>query len=354
MRIGVVGYGTGGRHFHVPFIQAAQGVELAGVVARAPQTIATVKSDLPDVPIYPSLAALLDAGVDAVTITTPPHTRRELVLEAIDAGVHVIADKPFAPTAQAGRDLDAAAKAKGVVLGVFHNRRWDTDVLTLKEVLDSGRLGRLWRLHSRMDQDDPHTLEAGPTGGLLRDLGSHLVDQALWLLGPAVSVDAQLDMIDLEAGPTDAGFVLTLVHANGVHSHLSASKLNGLAAKEYRAYAERGSYVSLGTDVQAQAIFAGRRPSDDLANWGYERQDLWGTLRVRGACERVPSAQGRYHDYYEAFALAVRTGGRPPVTAEEAIAALAVLDAARVSAIEGRTVAIEGNGLEGPADGNLK
>ena len=100
MRIGLVGYGTGGRHFHAPFIAAAKGIELAGVVARAPTTIAAVESDLPGIAVYPSLTAMLDAGVDAVTITTPPQTRRELVLEAIDAGVPVIADKPFAPNAR--------------------------------------------------------------------------------------------------------------------------------------------------------------------------------------------------------------------------------------------------------------
>ena len=340
MRIGVVGYGTGGRHFHVPFIEAAEGVELAGVVARSPATVAAVRADLPGVSVYPSLTAMLAAGVDAVTITTPPHTRRELVLEAIEAGVHVIADKPFAPSAEAGRELDRAAKSKGIVLGVFHNRRWDTDVRTLRKVLDDGRLGRLWRIHSRMDQDHPHTLEAGPAGGLLRDLGSHLVDQMLWLLGPVVSVDAQLDLVERPEGLTDAGFVLLLRHASGAHSHVSASKLNRLAVRELRAYGEFGSYVSSGTDVQAEAIFAGRRPVDDLAGWGYEQESLWGTLRTAATSERIPSEQGCYHAYYEAFARAVHSGGLPPVTAEEAIATLAVLDAARVSAAEARVVAI--------------
>lgn len=340
MRIGLVGYGTGGRHFHAPFIEAAEGVELVGVVARAPATIARVDADLPGVPVYPSLSALLAAGVDAVTITTPPQTRRELVLEAIGAGVHVIADKPFAPSAEAGRELARAAEAKGVMLGVYHNRRWDADVQTLRKVMSAGRLGRIWRIHSRMDQDSPHTLEAGPTGGLLRDLGSHVVDQLLWLLGPAVSVDAQLDMVDLPEGRTDAGFVLTLRHENGTHSHVSASKLNGLEARELRVYGENGSYVSSGTDVQAQAIFAGRRPAEDLDAWGYEAAHLWGTLRIGAAAEPVPSEQGKYHAYYEAFARAVREGAPPPVTAEEAIATLAVLDAARVSAVEGRTVVL--------------
>ena len=340
MRIGVVGYGTGGRHFHVPFIQAARGVELAGIVARAPETVARVKADLPDTPIFPSLAAMLQAGVDAVTITTPPQTRRDLVLEAVAARVHVIADKPFAPSAEEGLRLATAAQAKGVVLAVFHNRRWDADVCTLKAVLDSGRLGKIWRLHSRMEQDDPATFEAGPTGGLLRDLGSHVVDQALWLLGPVHSVDAQLDMIDMPEGATDAGFCLTLRHTSGVHSHISASKLNRVAIREFRAYGENGSYISSTTDIQAQDIFAGRRPVDDLAGWGYEPEANWGWLRTRTGEERVPSEQGRYHDYYEAFARAIQTGNAPPVTAQEAIATLAVLDAARESAVTGVTVPV--------------
>ncbi len=340
MKIGVVGYGTGGRHFHAPFIAAARGVSLAGVVARAPATVAAVQAELPGTPIFSSLAAMLEAGVDAVTITTPPQTRRALVLEAIAAGVHVIADKPFAPSAAAARELAEAARAKGVTLGVYHNRRWDADIRTLRKLIDDGRLGAVWRLHSRMDFDDPATLEAGPTGGLLRDLGSHVVDQALWLLGPVVSVDAQLDMVDLPEGPTDAGFVLTLRHENGAHSHISASKLNHLSCRELRAYGSAGSYVAAGTDVQAQAIFAGQRPVDDPEGWGYDAEPHWGTLRTAAGAVKIPSEQGRYHAYYEGFAEAVRDGTPPPVTAEAAIATLAVLDAARRSATEGRSIAL--------------
>ncbi|WP_338558823.1 Gfo/Idh/MocA family oxidoreductase [Erwinia sp. E_sp_B04_7] len=340
MRIGLVGYGTGGQHFHAPFISAASGVELAGVVARAEATIARVKADFPDVPVYPSLTALLEAGVDIVTITTPPQTRRELVLEAINAGVAVIADKPFAPDASTGRELAAAAKAKGVVLGVYHNRRFDADILTLREVLEQQRVGKLWRVHNRMDLNDPNTLEGGEMGGLLRDMGSHLVDQAVWLLGPVKSVLAQTDLVERPEGPTDASFVITLNHTSGVHSHISSSKLNHLSARDIRAYGDRGSYVSNGTDVQAQAIFAGKRPTEDLANWGYEQPEYWGTLRTAEGEERIPSAQGCYHAYYEAFAKAVREGTEPPVTAGQAIMTLEVLDAALLSAREGRLVTI--------------
>lgn len=341
MKIGVVGYGTGGRHFHTPFIAAAQGCSLAGIVARADKTIAAVRKDWPDVPIFASLGEMIAAGVcDAVTITTPPHTRRDLVLEAISVGLHVIADKPFAPDYQSAMDLGRAADKAGVALGVYQNRRFDADMQTLRKLVLDGRLGKVWRVHSRMDQNSPETIEAGPTGGLLRDLGSHVVDQMIYLLGPVTAVDAQMDTVEMAEGPTDVSFTITLRHASGAHSHLSASKLNYLEAREFRAYGDKGSYQSLTTDVQAQDIFAGKRPAEDPETWGYEPEANWGLLRTAQGEEIIPSEQGRYHDYYAAFARAVATGTDLPVTAWQGARTLAVLDAACRSANEARTVQI--------------
>jgi predicted dehydrogenase len=338
MRIGLVGYGTGGQHFHAPFIAAAEGVELVGVVTRSPVRRAAVAADWPGVPTYDSLGELVAAGVDAVTITTPPTTRRELVLEAIAAGVHVIADKPFAPTADAARELEGAAGEAGVMLSVYHNRRWDADLRTLATVVESGRLGTLWRVHSRFDSDDPATLERGPGGGLLRDIGSHLVDQMLWLLGPVRTVNAHLDWVDLPDGRTDAGFVIDLLHASGVRSYVESSKINHLVARELRAYGSDGSYCASGTDVQAQAIFAGRRPADDPGGWGYDDPEHWGVLATAAGDESVPSRQGRYHDLYTQFAAAARGDADQPVPASEGIRTLTVLDAARTSAERGLSI----------------
>lgn len=341
LRIGCVGYGTGGQHFHTPFIAAAQGCALAGIVARAEATIAKARADWPDVPIFPSLTAMIEAGIcDAVTITTPPQTRRALVLEAIAARLHVIADKPFAPNYEGAMELDAAAKAKGVTLGVYQNRRFDADLQTLKKIIDDGKVGKVWRIESRMDQDSPHTVERGPTGGLLRDLGSHVVDQMVYLLGPVATVDAQLDIVDFPEGPTDVSFTLTLRHKSGAHSHVSACKLNYIDDRELRVIGEKGSYVSKTIDIQAQDIFAGKRPADDPAAWGYEPESNWGTLSTAEGAARVPSEQGRYHDYYTAFAAAVRDGTPPPVTAETGARTLAILDAARQSAAEGRSISL--------------
>jgi predicted dehydrogenase len=204
MRLGLVGYGVGGRYFHAPFVAAAEGVELVGVVTRSPQRRAELATDHPGVPVFDSLSHLLAFGVDVVTITTPPQTRRELVLEALAGGVHVIADKPFAPSAQAGRELVRAAEEAGLVLSVFHNRRWDADIRTLAAVLQ-GQVGEPWRIESRFGLDEPATLESGPHGGLLRDLGGHLVDQALFLsVRPAASTPSSTSWIYPMGAPTVA------------------------------------------------------------------------------------------------------------------------------------------------------
>jgi predicted dehydrogenase len=338
LRLGLVGYGMGGRVFHAPFIEAAEGIEVAGVVTRSDVRRAEVASDLPGVPTYDSLSDLLDAGVDAVTITTPPTTRRELVLEAIGRGVHVVADKPFAPTAEGARELAEAAAGAGVRLAVFQNRRWDVEIRTAAALLAAGRLGTPWRVHARFDLDEPQTLDAGPVGGLLRDLGAHLVDQMLFLLGPVRSVSAHLDHVELPEGRTDAGFVVDLEHASGAWSSVEASKANRMTGKELRIYASRGSYRVTPSDVQAAAVFAGRRPIDEPEAWGYDTEDNWGVLATDEGVERVPSLPGRYQDYYTQFAAACRGEAEVPVTAEDGVRTVAVLDAARRSAETGRPV----------------
>ena len=346
VRIGLVGFGVGGNYFHAPFIEAARGVELAGVVTNSPARRQELAERFPGVAAYDSLAAMVTAeragaGLDAVTITTPPQTRRDLVLEALAQGLHVVADKPFAPDAAGARLLGAAAEDAGAILAVFHNRRWDSDIVTLRGLLEEGQLGRVSRFHSTMDQDDPGTLEAGPGGGLLRDLGSHLIDQALWLFGPARTVFATLDWADTDSGATDIGFAVTILHRRGVTSVLTATKRNHVEGRSLRVYGDVASYLVDSTDVQAEASLRGDRPAADPAAWGYEPESAWGTLHSAPGATRVPARQGSYVDYYTRFADAVRTGSAPPVTAAEAIEVLEVLDAARVSAGSGRSVDLD-------------
>ena len=338
MKIGLVGYGVGGQFFHAPYIDAADGTELAGIVVRSPGKREIAAANYPGVPLFGSLSDLIDSGVDAVTITTPPETRQGLVLEAIARGIHVIADKPFAVDSARGAELVAAAAQAGVCLDVFHNRRWDTDIRTLKAVVDSGATGEVVRFESRFDLDQPHLLEAGPAGGLLRDLGSHLIDQAVWLFGPAATVYANLDYIELPAGRTDCGFLITLKHASGVVSLVSSTKTRRFTHRELRLLGTEGSYISEQSDVQAAAVFAGKLPASDPESWGYEAEERWGTLHTASGTTKVPSEQGAYHHYYEQFVRAIAGDDVHPVTGTDALHTLEILDAARVSDLDGRVV----------------
>lgn len=339
VRVALVGFGTGGRYFHAPFIAAADDIEAVAIVTRSPARRAQAAAEVPGALVVDDLAAALDTEPDVVVLTTPPDTRRELVLQCIAAGVPTIADKPFAPNVALARELRDAALRAGVPLGVFHNRRWDADVRTVRAVLDSGELGVVSRFTSRFDLDDPATLDAAEGGGLLRDLGSHVVDQAFWLFGPVRRVYAEVDHTRIGGARVDSAFDISLEHVGGVHSAVSATKLNRAVQRELRVLGVLGSFRSDGTDVQAQAIFAGRRPVGDPA-WGVEAEDRWGEIRTAAGVRPFPSARGAYQDYYSAVAHALRTGGPLPVTADEAVAVTRILDAARTSALEHRVVTL--------------
>lgn len=338
IRIGLIGYGVGGRLFHAPYIDASVECVLVGVVARSMGRISEARRDYPDVPIFPDLAALAASGVDAVVISTPPHTREALVREALGHGLHVLADKPFAPDAPTGQALDVLASELGLLLNVFHNRRYDTDIVTARSVLEDGVLGRIARLDLRCDQDGADTLEEGPDGGLLRDLGSHLVDQALYLLGSARSVSSHLEWRELAAGRTNVAFDILIEHGSGARTHLSSSKLSRLESRELRLHGTAGSYRSDFRDVQAEAIFAGRRPRGARASWGYETSDRYGVLSTADGERSVASRQGDYALLYDQFGVAVRSGSPGPVPAAEGVEVLRVLDGARLSDASGRVV----------------
>lgn len=344
VRIGLVGYGIGGRAFHRPFLLDAAGVDLVGVVARSTAKHEQLATDLPGVTVHDSLGDLIAAGVDAVVVTTPPSTRRELVLQAIAAGVAVVADKPFAPDPATARAIRQAAADADVVVTPFHNRRWDTDLVTLRSVLDAGRVGTPLRFWSRFDLVERHGIATGIGGGVLSDIGSHLVDQAVSLFGPIARVSCTLDVRDARSlglgqdGPIDAGFTLAATHVSGVESVLTSNKAGWLGARQLRLDGVDGTYEATSTDVQAQAAVAGASPADDRSTWGVEPSS--GTLTTESGTVDVPSAQSSYTDYYERFARAVRGLGPVPVPVDDAVHVVEVLDAARRSAASGETVTV--------------
>ncbi|MEV4534081.1 Gfo/Idh/MocA family oxidoreductase [Asanoa sp. NPDC049518] len=332
MRFGLVGYGFGGRYFHAPLLASAPEIDFAGVVTRSPDRRAELAADRPGAKAYDSLRALAADGVQAVAISTPADTHVPLALEAIELGLAVVVDKPFALDAASARTaLDAASEA-GVPISVYQNRRWDSDLLTVRRLISSGALGDVTRFESRFERFSPDPGPPAAGGGNLRDFGAHLVDQALLLFGPATHVYARMDA-------RDADFFVSLQHAGGVSSLLWGSWVQGAPGPRFRVTGTTGTYVVGGMDIQEEQLVAGHTPATLGDRWGAEPSDRWGRLYRGGPdVETVPTERGRWDLYYPAFAAAVRGEGPLPVDPWDVVRDIEVLDAARASASTGATI----------------
>jgi len=215
----------------------------------------------------------------------------------------------------------------------------------VRQLLERGELGEALRFESRFERWRPQVSagwrespEPEEAGGVLYDLGSHLVDQALQLFGPARRVYAEVAARRPEAQVPDDAFV-ALGHDSGVHSHLWMSVVSAQAGPRFRVLGNRAAFVKYGLDVQEEAFRAGRLP--DEPGWGQEPPDRWGLLGVEGETHPVETKPGAYQRFYEGVVAALREGAAPPVKAEEAVEGLAVLDAAQVSARDGKLIELE-------------
>jgi predicted dehydrogenase len=339
-KIGLVGYGFGGRYFHAPLIASAPGVEFAGVVTRSSARQAELAAEHPGTPAYDSLAELAASGVQGVAISTPADTHIPLVHEAIALGLAVVCDKPFALEAGPAREAVLAGEAAGVPLTVYQNRRWDADFLTVKRLLDSGELGTIDRFESRFERFQPESGPPAAGAGLLRDFGAHLFDQALNLFGPAASIYCEAELGESDADEViDDRFFAAIRHESGVSSHLTGSWVQGAPGPRFRVTGSAGSYLlEKIMEIQEHLLVAGRSPATDGDQWGVEPGADWGRIERGGARTVVPTERGRWDTYYPAFAAAIRGEGPVPVDPWDVVATLEVLDAARASARTHRVV----------------
>ncbi len=336
VRTGLVGYGFGGRYFHAPLISAAQECELVGVVTRSATRRALIGDEHPGVATFESLEDLVAAGAEAVAISTPADTHSALTDAAIALGLSVVCDKPFALEPAAARHSVALAEAAGVTLSPYQNRRWDSDFLTVRALVDDGTLGDVRRFESRFERYAPADGPGAAGGGTLLDFGAHLVDQALVLLGPVDSVHAERRT--RESGLDDDVFV-ALRHTGGAVSHLWGSWSQHAPGPRFRVTGTRTSLVVTTGDTQEDVLITGATPATS-GTWGVEEfSDL---DRVSGTEGSVPVRleRGAWDTYYPAFARAVRGEGRPPVEGADAVATADVLEAARISATDRRTVTL--------------
>ncbi len=344
VRVGLIGYGLAGAAFHAPLIAADPGMRLAAVVTADPERSAAARRDHPDAAVVPSADRLWEraAELDLAVVATPNRTHVPLALAALEAGLPVVVDKPFAATAADALRVVEAARRRGLLLTVYQNRRWDGDFLTLRALLDGGRLGPVARFESRFERWRPAPRggwrESGApeeAGGTLYDLGSHLVDQALVLFGPVARVYAELDRRRPGVEVDDDAF-LALAHRSGVRSHLWMSAAAAQGGPRFRVLGGAAAWVKHGTDVQEERLRAGGSPRE--AGWGEEPRERWGILGAGDQVEAVPTRPGAYPQFYEGVRRALREGGPAPVDPLDSVAGLRIIEAARASAEQGRVV----------------
>lgn len=335
LRVGLVGYGMAGRDFHAPLLRRTTGLRLTHVVTGDPGRAAAAVADDPGVTVVAAPGDLWaqSAALDLVVVASPTRVHHEQAHAALEHGLPVVVDKPLALDVAAGADLVATARAAGVGLTVFQNRRYDTEHLTARSVLSSGALGELVRYEARYERWRPvpkdrwrERLPSEEGGGLLMDLQPHLVDGAVDLFGPVASVYAE--SAALSTVGDDVSF-LALRHGSGLTSHLSATALAGAPGPRTRLLGRDAAYLVAATTGEPGA-FEGQWADADESHRGW---------LVRGEeAEPVRRAPGSWDDFYAGVLAMVRDGAPPPVEPEEALAVLEVLEAARRSAREGVVV----------------
>jgi scyllo-inositol 2-dehydrogenase (NADP+) len=341
LRVGLVGYGFAGATFHAPLIEGSGRASVAVIVTSQAER---ARADWPGARITDAFEHLLaDAQIPLVVIATPNDTHFDYARRALEAGKHVVVDKPVTLSAAQAQQLAALAAARGLLFAPFHNRRWDGDFLTVKALLARGALGRITYYESHFDRFRPLVRprwreEAARGGGLLYDLGPHLIDQALVLFGAPQTVYANV------ATRRDNGTADDVVHLLlGYAEHdvvLHASVLAAAPTPRYLIHGTRGSYAKFGLDGQEDQLKAGLRPGH--AGWGSNPpgrlQTVDGPLAFDG---ELATLNGEYESYYTAVADSIEQGVPFPVTPAEAVDVMTVIELARASHEQGRRLPFE-------------
>ncbi|MCT8468639.1 oxidoreductase [Chromohalobacter canadensis] len=340
INVGLVGYGFASKTFHAPLLRAEDGMTLQAISS---SDAAKVTADWPQVDVEASAAALFARDdIDLVVIPTPNDTHYDLASAALAAGKHVVIDKPFTVTLDEAGSLVEQASRAGKLLSVFHNRRWDADFLTVRDLLDSGDLGRIVHFESHFDRYRPEVKTRWresdtPGGGIWYDLGPHLIDQALVLFG--MPDEVFLDQACQRDGAQVDDYFHAVLRYGQRRVILHAGSLMAAPAPRFSAYGTQGSYVKHGLDPQEDMLKRGERlPTPE---WGEDPQHgLHTVANIHDASagpelREVATRAGNYPAYYAGVCEAIRGQGKNPVPAEEALAVMQVLEAGRRSAQHG-------------------
>lgn len=337
IRTALVGYGSVGQKMHAPLISVCKDLELVAVVERSQERS---KEKYPQVQIFKSFEALLASdSVDLIVIVTPNEFHFDQAKAALLKGKHVVVDKPVTLNSDRAIELANLAKERNLILSVFQNRRWDGDFRTIQKLLKEKTLGEIVHFESHFDRFRPNIVDNWrekdvPGNGITFDLGTHLVDQAVLLLGKPKWVYAEI-LKQRKGALADDFFDITLMY-EGIKARITASVMMNAVLPKFLVLGDKGSYSKFGLDVQEKAFKAGQIPEGE--DWGIEQPEAWGNLFFEEETIPMPTERGDYRHFYQNIADAISNGSPLAVKMEEAILVLKLLEAAFLSNSEGRRI----------------
>ena len=342
IKIGLVGYGKGGRIYNAPIIDSVEGFKITKIMTTDPLNIAAAREDFPDAEIVSKIVDITsDPSIELVVITTPNHLHKKLAKKALAAGKHVVVEKPFTPTAKEADELISLAKKKNLILSVNHNRRWDSDFLTVQKLLAEKKLGEIVDYEAHFDRFRAEVPggwkedKKNPGSGILYDLGSHLIDQALVLFGNPKEVFADLRSQRKNAEVPD-NFEVLLFYPN-LKVSLNGGMLVNLMGPTFAVHGRKGSFLKFGDDPQEKMLKTGLKPNGNWG-WGMEAQEIWGKYNLTEESGTIESEVGDYRKFYQNILAAIKGKEELIVKPEQARDVIKIIELAIQSNEEKRRV----------------
>ena len=341
IKTALLSYGMSGKVFHAPFLNFHPGFELLGSWERSKKLI---HQDFPAVKSYSTLEDLLEDDVDLVIVNTPVETHYEFAKKVLLAGKHAIVEKAFTTTVAQAEELAALAKEKGLKLAVFQNRRWDSDFKTVQKIITDNMLGEIVEAEFHFDRYNPilspkqHKETANSGAGILKDLGPHLIDQALCLFGLPQSVFADI-RITREHSLVD-DYIDILLYYSNFRVRLKAGFFVREAIPAFVVHGKKGSFLKPRGDVQEDELKLGNKPN--LETWGTESIEKRGLLHteINGEIikEYIPTLQGNYYDFFDGVYHSITNDATEPVTAQEGVHVMQIIEAAIQSSAQKKVI----------------
>lgn len=331
IKTALLSYGMSGKVFHAPFLELHPGFELVGAWERSAKLI---QKDYPKIKSYPTFEALLEDDVDLVIVNTPTATHYEFAKKALLSGKHIVVEKAFTTTVAEAEELKKLAESKNLKLTVFQNRRWDSDFKTVKSIVSDGVLGDIVEAEFHFDRYNPvlspklHKETVNSGSGILKDLGPHLIDQALHLFGMPKSVFADIRITRNNSLVDD--YIDVLLYYPDFRVRLKAGFFIREPIPAYVIHGKKGSFLKQRGDLQEDALKLGEKPN--ITNWKSENQGNEGMLHteINGTViyKKVPTLLGNYYDYFEGVYQSISANSIEPVTAQDGINVMKIIEAA--------------------------